>query len=67
MALLLHDIGKGRDEDHSVLGAQDRAQGGAAAGTEDRPKAETVEWLVRLSPADVGHGAEARSFPIRAR
>ncbi|MBV0913962.1 [protein-PII] uridylyltransferase [Anianabacter salinae] len=45
-ALLLHDIGKGRDEDHSVLGARIARSVAPRLGL--RPKdAETVEWLVR--------------------
>ncbi|SFL45174.1 UTP--GlnB (protein PII) uridylyltransferase, GlnD [Shimia aestuarii] len=46
VALLLHDIGKGRDIDHSVLGAQIARRVAPALGL---PKAEceTVEWLVR--------------------
>jgi [protein-PII] uridylyltransferase len=45
-ALLLHDIGKGRPEDHSVLGAQiaRRVAPRLGLGAEE---SETVEWLVR--------------------
>jgi [protein-PII] uridylyltransferase len=45
-ALLLHDIGKGRPEDHSVLGAQiaRRVAPRLGLGPEE---AETAEWLVR--------------------
>ncbi len=46
VALLLHDIGKGRPEDHSVLGAQIARRLAPRLGlTPD--EAETVEWLVR--------------------
>jgi [protein-PII] uridylyltransferase len=46
VAMLLHDIGKGRDIDHSVLGAQIARRVAPNLGL---PKAEceTVEWLVR--------------------
>ncbi|MEP2531842.1 [protein-PII] uridylyltransferase [Shimia sp.] len=46
VALLLHDIGKGRDIDHAVLGAQIARRVAPNLGL---PKAEceTVEWLVR--------------------
>ena len=46
VALLLHDIGKGRDEDHSVLGAKiaRRVAPRLALGKKD---SETVEWLIR--------------------
>jgi len=46
VALLLHDIGKGRPEDHSVLGAQitRRVVPRLGLSAED---CETVEWLVR--------------------
>jgi len=46
LAVLLHDIGKGREEDHSVLGARIARK----VATRLRLKAdevETVEWLVR--------------------
>ncbi|MEL6517460.1 MAG: [protein-PII] uridylyltransferase, partial [Pseudomonadota bacterium] len=46
IALLLHDIGKGRDEDHSVLGAQISRKVLARLGFR-KEDAETVEWLVR--------------------
>ncbi|MEL6644410.1 MAG: [protein-PII] uridylyltransferase [Pseudomonadota bacterium] len=46
IALLLHDIGKGRDEDHSVLGAQITRKVVARLGFR-KEEAETVEWLVR--------------------
>ncbi len=46
VALFLHDIGKGRSEDHSILGAQIARRVAPRLGltVED---AETVEWLVR--------------------
>ncbi len=46
LALLLHDIGKGRDEDHSVLGARIARKVAPRLGL-GRADAETVEWLVR--------------------
>ena len=45
-ALLLHDIGKGRPEDHSILGAQIARRVAPRLGLK-KPEAETVEWLVR--------------------
>jgi [protein-PII] uridylyltransferase len=46
VALLLHDIGKGRDEDHSVLGARIARRVAPRLGLSKRESA-TVEWLVR--------------------
>lgn len=46
VALLLHDIGKGRDEDHSVLGAQIARKVAPRLGL-NRKECETVEWLTR--------------------
>ncbi|SDE35159.1 [protein-PII] uridylyltransferase [Limimaricola pyoseonensis] len=46
VALLLHDIGKGRDEDHSVLGAQIARRVAPRLGL-SRKDSDTVEWLVR--------------------
>ncbi|WP_368346423.1 [protein-PII] uridylyltransferase [Pelagovum sp. HNIBRBA483] len=45
-ALLLHDIGKGRDEDHSVLGAKIARKVAPRLGL-NKKECETVEWLVR--------------------
>ncbi|MEL6206619.1 MAG: [protein-PII] uridylyltransferase [Pseudomonadota bacterium] len=46
VALLLHDIGKGRPEDHSILGA--RIARSVAPRLRLKPEeCETVEWLVR--------------------
>ncbi len=46
VALLLHDIGKGREEDHSVLGARIARKVATRLGL--RPdEVKTVEWLVR--------------------
>jgi [protein-PII] uridylyltransferase len=46
VALLLHDIGKGRDEDHSILGAQIARKVAPRLGL--RPtEVDTVEWLIR--------------------
>jgi len=46
VALLLHDIGKGRPEDHSVLGAQIARRVAPRLGLSPEDS-ETVEWLVR--------------------
>lgn len=46
IALLLHDIGKGRDEDHSVVGARIARSVCPRLGLKKRETA-TVEWLVR--------------------
>ncbi len=45
-ALFLHDIGKGRPEDHSILGAQIARKVAPRLGLK-KDDAETVEWLVR--------------------
>ncbi len=46
VALLLHDIGKGRPEDHSILGAQIARKVAPRLGLK-KAECETVEWLVR--------------------
>ncbi|MCB5409022.1 [protein-PII] uridylyltransferase [Pseudogemmobacter faecipullorum] len=46
VALLLHDIGKGRAEDHSILGARIARRVAPRLGLSDE-ESETVEWLVR--------------------
>lgn len=46
VALLLHDIGKGRPEDHSVLGAQIARKVAPRLGLK-KAECDTVEWLVR--------------------
>ncbi len=46
VALLLHDIGKGRAEDHSILGAQIARRVCPRLGL-TKKESETVEWLVR--------------------
>ena len=46
VALLLHDIGKGRPEDHSILGAQMVRRIAPRLGLTFE-ESETVEWLVR--------------------
>ena len=46
VALLLHDIGKGRSEDHSVLGAQIARKVCPRLGLKPE-ECDTVEWLVR--------------------
>ena len=46
VALLLHDIGKGRDEDHSILGAKIVRKVAPRLGL-SKKDCDTVEWLVR--------------------
>ncbi len=46
VALLLHDIGKGRPEDHSILGAQIVRKVAPRLGLK-QDDVDTVEWLVR--------------------
>ena len=46
VALLLHDIGKGRSYDHSILGAKIARQVSPRLGLK-KQETETVEWLVR--------------------
>jgi len=69
LALFLHDIGKGRPEEHSILGAQIARRVGPRLGlTAD--EAETVEWLVRYhllmsdmaQKRDIGDPRTVRDF-----
>ncbi len=46
IALLLHDIGKGRPEDHSILGAKMVRKIGPRLGLK-QDEVDTAEWLVR--------------------
>ena len=46
VALLLHDIGKGRTEDHSILGAQIARKVAPRLGL-SKKDCDTVEWLIR--------------------
>ena len=46
VALLLHDIGKGRDEDHSIVGARIARKVAPRLGLKSKD-VDTVEWLVR--------------------
>jgi [protein-PII] uridylyltransferase len=46
VALLLHDIGKGRAEDHSILGAKMARKIALRLGLK-QDEVDTVEWLVR--------------------
>ena len=46
VALLVHDIGKGRDEDHSILGAKISRTVSQRLGL-SKADVATVEWLVR--------------------
>jgi len=46
IALLLHDIGKGRPEEHSILGAQIARRVAPRLGL-NAEESEIVEWLVR--------------------
>ncbi len=69
VALLLHDIGKGRPEDHSIIGAQIARRICPRLGL-TAEETETVEWLVRYhllmsdmaQKRDVGDPRTVRDF-----
>ena len=69
VALLLHDIGKGRPEDHSIIGAQIARRIAPRFGL-DPEECETVEWLVRYhllmsdtaQKRDIGDPRTVRDF-----
>ncbi len=46
VSLLLHDIGKGRDQDHSILGSKIAREIAPSLGFSPSDS-ETIEWLVR--------------------
>ena len=60
LAVLLHDIAKGRGGDHSVLGAEVAENLAPRLGF-DAEETETVSWLVSPPPRDVQHGLPAGS------
>ncbi len=68
-ALLLHDIGKGRPEDHSIIGAQMARRIAPRLGLTPE-ECETVEWLVRYhllmsdmaQKRDIGDPRTVRDF-----
>jgi [protein-PII] uridylyltransferase len=74
LAVLLHDIGKGRPEDHSVLGAQIARRVAPRLGL-GADEAETVEWLVRhhllmsdiAQKRDIGDPRTVRDFARAVR
>ncbi len=69
VALLLHDIGKGRPEDHSIIGAQMARRICPRLGL-TAEETETVEWLVRYhllmsdmaQKRDIGDPRTVRDF-----
>ncbi|OYU38397.1 MAG: [protein-PII] uridylyltransferase [Pseudorhodobacter sp. PARRP1] len=69
VALLLHDIGKGRPEDHSIIGAQLARRIAPRLGL-NAEECETVEWLVRYhllmsdmaQKRDIGDPRTVRDF-----
>ncbi|MDR0810275.1 MAG: [protein-PII] uridylyltransferase [Gemmobacter sp.] len=69
VALLLHDIGKGRPEDHAILGAQIARRVAPRLGL-DPEECATVEWLVRYhllmsdmaQKRDIGDPRTVRDF-----
>ncbi len=69
IALLLHDIGKGRPEDHSIIGAQMARRIAPRLGLNPE-ECETVEWLIRYhllmsdmaQKRDIGDPRTVRDF-----
>ena len=74
VALLCHDIGKGRDEDHSVLGARLARTIAPRLGLKPG-ECVTVEWLVRYhllmsdmaQKRDIADPRTVRDSPRRCR
>jgi [protein-PII] uridylyltransferase len=66
-ALLCHDLGKGREEDHSILGARIARDVAPRLGL-SKSEVETVEWLVRyhLLMSDVAQKRDL-SDPVTVR
>lgn len=68
-AVLLHDIGKGRPEDHSILGAKIARKVATRLGFR-KADVETIEWLVRYhllmsdmaQKRDIGDPRTVRDF-----
>ena len=69
VALLMHDIGKGRPDDHSILGAQIARRVAPRLGL-TAEETETVDWLVRYhllmsdmaQKRDIGDPRTVRDF-----
>jgi len=74
LALFLHDIAKGRPEDHSILGAQIARRVGPRLGFSPE-ETETLEWLVRYhllmsdmaQKRDIGDPRTVRDFAKAVR
>ena len=74
VAMLLHDIGKGREEDHSILGARIARKLAPRLGL-PAEEVETVEWLVRhhllmsdmAQKRDIGDPRTVRDFARAVR
>ena len=74
LAVLLHDIGKGRPEDHSILGARIARRVCTRLGL-TAEEVETVEWLVRshlimsdtAQKRDIGDPRTLRDFAKAVR
>ncbi|MEO0682112.1 MAG: [protein-PII] uridylyltransferase [Pseudomonadota bacterium] len=74
VALLLHDIGKGREEDHSILGERIVRQIAPRLGLDDG-QVDTIAWLVRhhllmsdvAQKRDIGDPATVDAFAQTVR
>ena len=60
LALFLHDIAKGRQQDHSSAGAEVARRLSPRFGLSEA-EAETIVWLIQNRSGHVGHGTAPRS------